>query len=492
MSLRITTAAFAVVAGAFLWNAGTAFAAVPNPTFPLGRLNVESIIVTTGIRPLIDWSVSLPADANPGDYSFFIRQEQLPEHFTFDVPVPQEGQSLSPLATGVAGSKFELWAVRGSSPEAYLLDATVFSPYLPQASVTIRSEDPYPLLPRTRADRPFQVDVEVEGIVNAPEAPNSLKGVTLVRHGQAYGPGGTGAQLNRDQATLLSETPIATDGSQTLNFAVNGIPGGGSQQARGEERFSIVSQPGFELPAPMVISSRTIQVWPVAGASISGLAPGQTVGPGLPEITIQLNDLYPNSTTFAQVYPGALQSGVTGTVVPGSTVVVDDSVPADRTLVFADYGAVFDSDGLWTLEILTRTPFGTDRVAHVSFMVQGLVTTVDDWRALHFGAGDGGGDDGDFEKDGLPNLVEYAFAFDPKSNSAGLLPAAMRVGSDLEIRFAQPAGVGGIRYGAEFSETLLPGSWVAVEDSGELPEHVFKVPTTGKPRLYLRLKVTRK
>jgi hypothetical protein len=39
---------------------------------------------------------------------------------------------------------------------------------------------------------------------------------------------------------------------------------------------------------------------------------------------------------------------------------------------------------------------------------------------------------------------------------------------------------------------LLPGSWVPIADSGELPEHVFSVPVAGKPRLYLRLKVTRK
>lgn len=492
MSLRTIKATFAVVAGAVLWTASTSFAALPGPSSPVGQISMEFPIVSPGMRPLIRWSAGLPSDAIPGDLQFFVRQEQLQEYLVFDLPVAQEGEALSPLVSGEAGSKFELWAVRQSPLAAYLLDTAVVSPYLPGASVTIRSEDPYPMLPRTRADRPFQVDVVVQGIVNTPEAPNSLKGVTLVRHGQAYGPGGTGAQLDREEATLLSETPIVSDGSQTLSFPVSGIPGAGYQEARGEERFSIISQPGFELPAPMVISSRTIQVWPVAGASISGLAPGQTVGPGLPEITIELNDLYPSSTTFAQVYPGALQSGVSGTVVPGSRITLDDSVPADRTLVLNNYGSVFDSNGIWTLEVLTQTPFGTDRITHVTFSVQDLVTTVDDWLALHFGAADGGGDDGDFEKDGLPNLVEYAFGFDPKSSSAGLLPVATRVGSDLEFRFDQPAGVGGIRYGAEFSETLLPGSWVSIEDSGELPEHVFKVPMAGKPRLYLRLTVTRK
>lgn len=490
MSLRSITSTLAVVTGALLFSGLTASAAVPNPSSPVGEITVESIISGPGIRPLIRWSAGLPAGADPENYYFLIQQEQLPGP-AWQVLVSQEGESLSPFALGEAGSKFELWVVRKSPLAAYVLDTAVVSPYLPSASVTIRSEDPYPVLPRTRADRPFHVDVAVQGIVNTAEAPNSLKGVTLVRHGQSYGPGGTGAGLNREQATLLSETPITADGEQTLTFSISGIPGAGSQDARGEERFSLVSQAGFELPDPLLISSKTIQVWPVAGGTISGIAPGQTLGPALPEITIQLNDLYPSSTTYAQVYPGSPQSGVTGTILPGSTITVDDSVPADRTLVLGNYAAIFDSDGLWTLEVLTQTPFGTDRITHVTFSVQDLVTTIESWKLNHFGTGAGGGDDDDFEKDGIPNLVEYAFGFDPESNSAGLLPAPQLADGDLVIRFAQPVGVGGIVYGAEWSTTLLPDSWVAVPDSGELPEHVFSVPVAGKPRLYMRLKVTR-
>lgn len=490
MSLRSITSTLAVVAGTFLFSGLTAFAAVPNPSSPVGRITAESNVSGPGTTPRIRWSAGLPAGANPGSHLFYIVQEQLWGP-TWQMLVAEEGESLSPLVLGEAGSKFELWALRVSpSVEAILLDTAVVSPYLPSASVTIRSEDPYPVLPRTRADRPFHVDVAVQGIVNTPEAPNSLKGVTLVRHGQSYGPDGTGAQLNRELATLVSETPITADSEQTLTFSISGIPGAGPQDARGEERFTLMSQESYDFPA-MLLSSRSIQVWPVAGGTISGLAPGQTIGPALPEITIDLNDLYPSSTTFAQVYQGSPQSGVTGTVLPGSTITLDDSVPADRTLVLNNYGSVFDSNGLWTLEVLTRTPFGTDRITHVTFSVQKLVTTIDDWRQIHFGAGAGGEDDDDFERDGLPNLVEYAFGFDPKSNSAGLLPAAQLVEGDLVIRFDQPAGIGGIRYGAEWSTSLLPGTWVAVADSGQLPEHVFRVPVADKPQLYMRLTVTR-
>jgi hypothetical protein len=490
MSLRITTT-LAAVAGTVLLCSLSAFAALPNPSAPVGRITAETMIAGPGMKPLIRWSAELPADANAGDHAFYIRQEQLQDFTVFDLPVPQAGEAFSPLVPVDAGSKFELWAVRGSPLAAYLLDTTVVSPYLPRATVTIRSEDPYPVLPRTRADRPFHVDVAVQGIVSAAEAPNSLKGVTLVRHAQSYGAAGTGANLDRSQAMLLSQSPVTTDGAQTLTFAVSGIQEVEPLKARGEERFSLVSLPDDRVPES-IISSRFIQIWPVAGGSISGLEPGQVIGPAVPQITLQLSDLYPSSTTYAQVYQGGAQAGVRGTILPGSRITVDDSVPADRTLVLGNYGAAFDSDGLWTLELVTETPFGTDRIAHLGFSVQGLVTTIESWRQIHFGTSGDGEDLADFEKDGLPNLVEYAFGLDPKSNSAGRLPVARRSEGDLEIRFTRPAGVGGILYGAEWSTTLLPDSWVPIPDSGEFPEHLFRVPVAGKPRLYLRLKVTRK
>ena len=59
--------------------------------------------------------------------------------------------------------------------------------------------------------------------------------------------------------------------------------------------------------------------------------------------------------------------------------------PANRVLVVNNYDSVFDSDGLWTMELLTdSTPvLGTDRLAYVSFTlnrtmkVNGTFTTIE-------------------------------------------------------------------------------------------------------------------
>ncbi len=61
--------------------------------------------------------------------------------------------------------------------------------------------------------------------------------------------------------------------------------------------------------------------------------------------------------------------------------------------------------------------------------------------------------------------------------------------------YTQPAGVGGIIYAAEWSQTLaLPGNWTAIADTGDTsaspPQHTFSVPIDTKAKLYLRLKVT--
>ena len=38
-----------------------------------------------------------------------------------------------------------------------------------------------------------------------------------------------------------------------------------------------------------------------------------------------------------------------------------------RVLVINDYSDALGEDGLWTIELLTQTPFGIDRLAYVTF-----------------------------------------------------------------------------------------------------------------------------
>jgi hypothetical protein len=337
--------------------------------------------------------VAVSTAADVLTYTNFIRQFQTPSNVVWDASayVESQGSQPSDLAINPGGARFELWTVANSSPPvSYLLDTAYVGTYVPVASVAIRSEDPYPLIRRTRADRAFYVDYTVSGLLSGASDPAASKSVNLLRHVQSYGVKGTGINIDRTQATLLSQATINTNGSQTLSYAVTSVPGADRSKVRGEERFSIFTFDDsrtsegitYSVP-PTQISSHFIQIWPVADASMSGIVPNQVFRFAMPPITITLNDLYPSSNTYAQAYQGNPQLGMTGTVIPGSSLVIDDSLPHDRVLVLENYDQVFDQDGRWTIEVLTETPFGIDRLTHVTFevdrtiQVNGSFTTIE-------------------------------------------------------------------------------------------------------------------
>ena len=346
----------------------------------------------------------------------FIRQTQYPSGVQWDVPVISSGNQLAPLPIDQSGARFQLWTVGGSTnngngnnidgvdssnpgqggstydpsgtiddeinQSSYLLDTQYVGTYVPSAQVMITSEDPYAVIPRTRADRPFSVVITVSGLLSGADDPVASKSVCLRHYVQSYGLDGTGTGIDRDLATQVSEASINGNGTTTLSYAINSVPGSDRAKVRGEERFAVFSLPDYQA-AEGQLASCYIQIWPVASGGISGLTQNARIKSAMPTLTLTLDDLYPSSQTYAQVYRGEPQLGTKGTIVPGSALVVTDSVPRDAVLTISDWDDVFTGDGRWTLELLTSTVFGLDRLAYVSFdldrtiRVNGSVTTGD-------------------------------------------------------------------------------------------------------------------
>ena len=111
----------------------------------------------------------------------------------------------------------------------------------------------------------------------------------------------------------------------------------------------------------------------------------------MPAVTLTFNDLYPGSRTYAQVYKGEQQLGMVGRIVPGSGFTNTQDFPVNPILSLTAYDSVFDSDGRWTMELITVTPFGTERmrtpgdqIAYVTFdldrnmEVNGSFTTIEE------------------------------------------------------------------------------------------------------------------
>lgn len=313
-----------------------------------------------------------------GTYTNFIRQVQYPGPVERDTSCDTAGQRPSELAIDPGGARFELHTVTtiGGSPVGTLLDSCYVGASIPISTTMIRTEDPTGAVPRTRADRPFWVDLSVSEILNGPTDSPASKRVTLLRHVQPYGSGGNGSNINRAAASLQDQRTIEnTIPAETLAYTLTSIPGANRSKVRGEERFSVFTvedrqvSPGgivYKVDATQ-IAAQTVQIWPVADGSITGISANQVIRFSLPTLTLALNDLYPSSTTYAQVYKGDAQLGMIGTVVPGSGIVVPEPAPKNEVLSLTNYDSVFDSDGRWTMELLTVTPFGIDRLAYVTF-----------------------------------------------------------------------------------------------------------------------------
>lgn len=331
--------------------------------------------------------LALAGGAFAQDYTNFIRQVQMPQPggTTYDLSVSSSGtDQLSPLAIEPGGARFELWTVKSGSPAtSTLLDTRYVSTYTPVGSVTIRNEETIlaaangeapPPIPRTRADRSFYVDITVNGLRSGATDPDPSKSVKFLRHVQSYGTG-NGVDIDRTQATLYSQASITGNGAQTLTYSLTSIPGADRSKVRGEERFSLYTLADYQAPESQ-LASQFIQIWPVADGNITGISSGASFRFKMPQLTMTANDLYPKSTTYAQVYPGAPRLGETGSIVPGSALILNESVPQSRVFTLQNYEYLFDADGQWTLELLTSTPFGIDRLFYVSFTVNRSIKVI--------------------------------------------------------------------------------------------------------------------
>lgn len=310
-------------------------------------------------------------------YTNFIRQVQLPSEVATDVNekfVEKAGQKDSELAIYQAGARFELHTLSSDPFASYLLDTRFVGTFVPIADIAIRTEDTTSLLPRTRADRPFWVDITVDGLSDKPDDPEFSKKVEFSHHIQSYGTGGDGTNLDREQATLSSQSLIQENGTETLTFTISSVPGTNISKLRGEETFSVFSLAGDDSPVSQ-LAKQIVQVWPVADGTISGITAGETVEFTVPTITVSVNDVYPGSTIYAEVYPGSKQSEyVNGTIVPGSARVFTADVPKSDTFTVDNWGSVIATNGPWTMVFLTSTPFGIDELDYVEFNVDRTIT----------------------------------------------------------------------------------------------------------------------
>ena len=90
----------------------------------------------------------------------------------------------------------------------------------------------------------------------------------------------------------------------------------------------------------------------------------------------------------------------------------------------------------------------------------------------------------------MVNLIEFAFGLNPEVSDAGSLPQAQLDGNELIYSFVLPPGVSDITYRAESSETLAPGSWQPVPNTGTAPQIEFRISMDTPANRFMRLIVS--
>lgn len=302
-------------------------------------------------------------------YSNFIRQEQQKSKVVWDMPVAANGSSPAALLAEEGGSLFQLWTIESNGAKDYLLDQKLVGAYLPKGAITIHTQDSYNGIPRIRVDQPFTVEFNVSNLLFGANIPLSASKV-LVEHHIARDLNGSN---NITPASAISGKPfssgyIESNGIQTINYAASSISAPDPRKARGEEHFVMHALGDGEFSQTQ-LATAFLQVWPIATGSVSGIINGSEIRGVPPTLTMRVDDLYPRSDTYLQIYSSGPDLGAEGKKIPGSVLILDQELPASRTVSITDYGSLFDSDGPYRIDLLTKTPYGTERLGSVSFTV---------------------------------------------------------------------------------------------------------------------------
>lgn len=258
-----------------------------------------------------------------------------------------------------------------SSTHFVKIDETTVGTYVPDVKVEALSEDPH-VPARTRADRPYGMRIVISGMQPASsEAPEYAKKLQVRRSYRTYDP-----VLHVPTAVSLAgeysdSFVFRQNGTFTDNAILQRLPADQPTKAVGEETFTAYTHPDAGTIQSQ-LASATVQVWPVATATVSGIDETRTYLAAPVTGALSLADLYPKSVTYVQVYHGAPELGKTGTVLPSSVLSYDTNESQNAILPLSDLALGVTTDGLYTLEVLTITPFNTgrpERLAYKTFTI---------------------------------------------------------------------------------------------------------------------------
>ena len=324
----------------------------------------------------------------------WVRQTDLLSGLVYDMPVAGSGGTyVAPLPVTESGARFELFA-KGTAWDSniYLLDTKLIRAYSPVATMTLDSEDSYvrgnaasgTYVKRTRADRPFSINIHVAGLVPG-SAVLAERAVYLGIQGRNYDPA-TYSSLGQPEY-LLHEYNLG-NGDISSGQVYHELTPGALTAACGEQTFTFVRYASDGVP-DTILAQPKIEIWPVASALVERITAGQVFNDRVPPLPLTLKHLYPDSRTYAQVYPGPSVIGTKGTIIGGTErrfgryynpdqIEEPTNVPQDLALSIDDLSKYAAADGIYTLEVVTETPFMNrqpERLLSITFEVDRVISS---------------------------------------------------------------------------------------------------------------------
>lgn len=293
----------------------------------------------------------------------------------WDQPAGTAPASADAAAFLRSGTLMQTWEIDPTREQEHLTEQKVTAPYLPTAQITVRTLDPEGPIPRTRVDQPFTVEIQTAGLLTCPGLPISASSVLLERH--------LGNQLPEeappDPAAVRSGEPsasglISANGLTKLRFAASALRATDPTKACGEEHFVLHVLASDSLPHTQ-IAAGVVQVWPVASATINGIATGDTLTGRMPDLRLALHDLYPRSETTLILFEGTQINGTPGT--PVISFPLNRPTCESHVIGVSDLDAKIATNGTYTLALISETVFGRELLCDpVTFDVERPEPTV--------------------------------------------------------------------------------------------------------------------
>jgi hypothetical protein len=309
-------------------------------------------------------SASFVAAQDRSEWTVTLVQKHLESSGVFQGRVDMKGNRVSFAPIPEGGSEFTLWAYRRGADglEEHLVDTEVVGAYLPEGEIWITTGDPYTAgIPRTRIDQPFTVNYEVNGLMSDADAPEAAKRV-LLDH-KVTPATGDPKESNLGEEVAASQGYIDRNGVRSYKQFASPLIGADLFNSAGVETLRLFALPDGQV-AELELSSAQVQIWPMSTGSFSGADPNTSYTIA-PSITVDLVNLYPESETWVQYYPGPPVPGTVGNrLIEQPPVILQEADrPENRVLTFTQLDNVFDANGPWTLEVIHRTPFGIEVIS---------------------------------------------------------------------------------------------------------------------------------